>query len=165
MIEQNLTLIVTLTLYLKRIMDMKVFTAQNKDAKSKLVVIFSAERYNLHRTENELRTKLTHKLLLDMDLKFKPCQGCYKGTTEQSFMVVTDDIMDIDRLKHLAHVVLEQESILIRDQDGIQLLFGQNAQGYNELQYIGTKFVQVPESELAQCEAYTTIDGIHWIVK
>lgn len=75
------------------------------------IVIISAELPNSDRYLNQDRTNRLRSRLLEMGLPFDGVKGVYKGTTENSFLVVTQDV---EAMKKLARE-FSQEAILSSD--------------------------------------------------
>lgn len=117
--------------------------------------ILSAELSTLSESENRQRTETLKHMLDDLNLEYIPAQGCYKGTTEQSFVVSTPDVITFNVVANFAFNNFAQESVLYVDGDkSAHLMYGTNFK--NEL--LGT-FNQVNPKLIESLDAYTIIDN------
>lgn len=92
------------------------------------VMILSGE---LSKNSPEKNRQLTTNLesdLADLNVVFDKAIGCYKGKTENSFVVLPRDNDEIDAIMHLAFKLYKQESVLMQDNEGICSLYYANGQ-------------------------------------
>lgn len=122
-------------------------------------IILSAELSTLGHKENNERSFRLFNCLKDLNINFKPVEGCYKGSSEISFLVIVKDEAEIEAIKDLGLKSFEQDSILFRDFKGnTELHFGSGA-----VESLG-KFKKVPRHEAVHEDAFTIINKEHWIV-
>ena len=127
---------------------------------NKKFTILSAELSTLSGAENRFRTDELRKLLIRNELDFKRAEGCYKGTTEVSFVVDTPSVEVFNKLYNAAKNLFDQESVLYVDEDSqAHLMY---SKGY-EQEHLGT-FTQVNPKRLEELEAYTVVDNTLYAV-
>lgn len=148
---------------------MKQFVKENQEAKDQSIVIISAERYDKPQDENDIRTKWLDIALTLSGIPHHKAQGCYKGTSEESFVCLVDSPLDT-RLVDLA-ISFEQESILVRADDGIFLLYPSRdyagtdfEQTTIKFERIGDKIKAVSPAYAETQDAYTIMNGRCYIV-
>ncbi len=122
-------------------------------------IILSAELSTLSINENRNRTVNLFKCLKELGFNFRPIEGCYKGATEISFMVIVKDEAEIETVKDLGLKSFKQDSILFRDYKGETSLIFNNS----DIMSIG-RFKQVDRSIALQYDAYSVVDNNYWIV-
>jgi len=94
--------------------------------RSNQIVILSAELSTLSKKQNFFSTELLEQMLTDCNFNFIPAIGSYKGTQENSFVVMLTDSADIEVLRGFA-AKFNQDSILYIDSNGLStLLYGDN---------------------------------------
>lgn len=120
-------------------------------------IILSAELDTTTVRSNFYRTELLEFMLQELKLPYKQIQGCYKGSTEQSFMVIVKDEAEYEVIRDFAFKSFNQESILFRDLYGSASLVFQD--GTKE--QLG-KFKQVDNVD--NLEAYSVVDGTYWTI-
>lgn len=86
------------------------------------VVILSAELSGLPSISNDRRTTLLNDMIAELKLSFKPAKGVYKGSSENSFVVIVNDQADIDTLANFAFISFGQESVLHQDSNQLARL-------------------------------------------
>jgi hypothetical protein len=118
------------------------------------VVILSAELSKLSSVENDRRTVLLNDMITELRLPFKSAKGVYKGSAENSFVVIVREQADIDTLTGFAFKAFGQESVLHQDANQLaQLIY---ANGKTET--LG-KLVQVPKELAETLDNYTIMEG------
>ena len=122
-------------------------------------VILSAELEGNTVLGNLLATNNLESCLDDLGLQYKQVEGCYKGVSEVSFMVMTPCESTLEVVKDLGLKSFGQESVLFRGYDGRCVLY----YGDGGIERLGT-FKQVSQSEALQNDAYTLVDGKYWII-
>ena len=116
------------------------------------VVILSAEREELSGGENARRTLGLESVLEGAGLTFKPAKGFYKGSKENSFVVIIPSQAHIEGLLKLAKS-FNQESILHQDSNQIaRLLYADG-----RVEQLG-KLVQVTKEVAQTLDGYTQMD-------
>lgn len=110
------------------------------------IVIFSADLSLLTDEQNKLKRDYVKFRLDRLGVPFIKVQGAYKGTKEHSFLVHGSNLKAAQDLAKLTG----QESILVRDEDGVAFLEYQN----------GTRerlghMVAVSKDEALASDAYT----------
>jgi hypothetical protein len=118
------------------------------------VVILSAELSKLSSVENDRRTVLLNDMITELRLPFKPAKGVYKGSSENSFVVVVKDQADIDALTGFAFKGFGQESVLHQDSNQLARLI--YADG--KMETLG-KLVQVPKELTETLDNYTVMEN------
>ena len=117
------------------------------------VVILSAELSSLSLTENDRRTTLLNDMIAELKLPFKPAKGVYKGSAENSFVVVVNDQADIDTLTNFAFKSFAQESVLHQDSNQLARLIYANG----TMETLG-KLVQVDKETAQKLDNYTVME-------
>lgn len=121
--------------------------------------IISAERFNLSKEDNHLRTMAMAASLLSEGLDFIACQGVYKGTAERSFMVLGTGLPTACVIERLANVY-EQESVLeVRELKATLVYFD----GETKPEYLGR--FEPHTGSVDGLEAYTKIGTDVYVVK
>ena len=123
-------------------------------------VILSAELATNSEAANTMATRNLVSCLVDLGLKYKIVTGCYKGSKEVSFMVMTPCEETFETVKDLGLKSFNQESILFRDYTGDVALYYNNG----DYEQLGT-FTQVSEEEAENVDAFTKVGNAFWIVK
>jgi hypothetical protein len=118
------------------------------------VVILSAELSKLSSAENDRRTVLLNDMIAELKLPFKSAKGVYKGSAENSFVVIVREQADIDTLTGFAFKAFGQESVLHQDSNQLARLI--YADGKTEI--LG-KLVQVSKELTASLDNYTVMEG------
>ena len=119
--------------------------------------IISAERFNLSKEENHLRTWAMAADLLREGLDFIACQGVYKGTAERSFMVLGTGLPTACFIERLAKVY-EQESVLeVRELKATLVYFDGT-----KPEYLG--FFGPHDGDVDDLEAYTKVGRAVFVV-
>jgi len=81
-------------------------------------IIISAELSTLSRSENEGRTKRLIELLDALPINYKPVQGMYKGSPEQSFIIdLSDGSVLVEEIIDIALDDYGQEAVLTIDEN------------------------------------------------
>ena len=120
--------------------------------------VISAERDHFTEHSNINRTEELKQLLEHREHVYKQAQGCYKGQTEASFVVITDDSAAIMYLADF----FGQESVLHRNKTGeCALLF---SGGDRQPLYLG-QWNEVSCIEACGSENYTKVDGRYFVTK
>ena len=117
-------------------------------------IIFSAESSSRTQLENQNATLAAKILLNHHRVLYKNVEGCYKGTTEQSFLVADCHDTIVDLLREL----FEQESYLHVDNNRNATLCYRYGGGHT----IGIWQNVCKSTALAQ-DSYTVCDGHYWI--
>lgn len=122
------------------------------------LAFISAERKGLSTAENLERTTKLRGQLEAFGLKFRGCNGVYKGTKEYSFMVW------LDHAKGMSHYAIsdlatefDQECILYRDNDRNAYLMGKDDQDPTNnyfIQSLGIMGLITPE-QVTKLDSYT----------
>jgi hypothetical protein len=118
------------------------------------VVILSAELSKLSSAENDRRTVLLNDMIAELKLPFKSAKGVYKGSAENSFVVIVREQADIDTLTGFAFKAFGQESVLHQDSNQLARLI--YADG--KMETLG-KLVQVSKELTASLDNYTVMEG------
>jgi hypothetical protein len=118
------------------------------------VVILSAELSKLSSVENDRRTVLLNDMIAELKLPFKSAKGVYKGSAENSFVVIVREQADIDTLTGFAFKAFGQESVLHQDSNQLARLI--YADG--KMETLG-KLVQVSKELTASLDNYTVMEG------
>jgi len=118
------------------------------------VVILSAELSKLSSVENDRRTVLLNDMIAELRLPFKSAKGVYKGSAENSFVVIVREQVDIDTLTGFAFKAFGQESVLHQDSNQLARLI--YSDGKTEI--LG-KLVQVPKELAETLDNYTIMEG------
>lgn len=118
------------------------------------VVILSAELNRQDSFTNDRRTTLLNDMIAELRLPFKKAVGVYKGSKENSFVVVVNEQADIDTLANFAFKSFGQKSILHQDSNQLARLI--YADGKAET--LG-KLVQVSKELAETLDNYTVMDG------
>ena len=119
------------------------------------LVIISAELSAKEQYENNERTFNLGTCLKDLDMRFTPAQGMYKGVGERSFVVLPRNDEELQVLKDLAFKNFSQEAILFRDRDGEAVLIYVDELAKKVLGPIK----QVNPKLIEQLESYTVMNG------
>lgn len=121
------------------------------------VIIFSVDKGD----ENDKHNRLYCESLLDAaEATYSIAEGCYKGKTEQSYVVVSPSDAVSDLINKFAGRC-KQESILLVDSNRhASLLYLDNGKTVG----LG-RLTEVTESEAKQCDAYTLSNGRYYITK
>lgn len=120
-------------------------------------IILSAELDTMSPRNNYQRTELLDSMLQELKFPYKQIQGCYKGSTEQSFMVIVKNEIEYEVVKDFAFKSFNQESILFRDYKGEASLLYQNG----KTEVLG-KFKQV--DDVSNLDAYSVVNGEYWTI-
>ena len=143
---------------------MKLQVKANQEASEKLVVVMSAEKnVNLdfiNVTNNVKRTAELEGMLKEMGVPYKRATGIYKGEREVSFVGLPADEADLNGLVMLGINYFEQESVLVRDAEGVHLIFADFGK-----EKIGNRFKSVPQCVALAEDCSTYIDGQYFIVR
>lgn len=127
---------------------------------SSYLVIISAGHNSY--TDKEQRNA-NQRLVSDITAQghyYKPVDGVYKGTHEQSYIVRCNSLFDLLHLQELSHKYM-QECILIIDKvEGCILLNSSD----DTTVMIGLDFEQVASCPTGQTDSYSIIDGDYWVV-
>jgi len=124
------------------------------------VIILSAELSDLSNEENKSRTLTLDSWLRDLGLNFTQVQGCYKGSSEESFLVVIRESDCIETLKGFAFKQFNQDSVLYQDTSGLCYLEYENGISNK----IG-RFEQVNPNYIKTLDAYTVINDKVFTIK
>jgi hypothetical protein len=118
------------------------------------LVIISASLDFKTQLENNGRTLNLGKSLDDLNMNFTPSQGTYKGSNEQSFVVLPRNDEELQVLKDLAFNNFFQESILFRDYNGqASLIYGDDTtEELGPIKQVSPKLIE-------QLESYTVMNG------
>jgi hypothetical protein len=117
------------------------------------VVILSAELSSLDAGSNARRTVLLNDMISELGLSFKAAKGVYKGVSENAFVVIVNNQLDIETLANFAFRSFAQESVLHQDSNQLaRLIF---ADGRTEL--LG-KLVQVDKEIAKKLDNYTIME-------
>ena len=84
----------------------------------KEVIILSAEHSDNNHGLNHFYSDSLERQLTNYDFIFNEALGCYKKSSESSFVVIPRNNEDIDKLKEIAFKEYNQESILYQDKSG-----------------------------------------------
>lgn len=104
-------------------------------------------------------TETLKNVLEDLNYTFQQCTGKYKGTIETSFLVRLDDQMQLDILKKIAFNNFNQESVLIRINGKILLVYSNgNIERFDSFKMISKK-------QAEKLNAYTFINQNYYILK
>lgn len=122
-------------------------------------IILSAELDTLTELENNRRTANLASCLRELNLNHKVIEGCYKGSTEISFLVTFKNEDEYNTIKDFGLVNFSQDSILVRNYKGEASLVYGNGNTVS----LG-KFKQVSEEEATKQDAFSKVDGNYWIV-
>jgi hypothetical protein len=118
------------------------------------VVILSAELSKLSSAENDRRTVLLNDMIAELKLPFKSAKGVYKGSAENSFVVIVREQADIDTLTGFAFKAFGQESVLHQDSNQLARLIYSDG----KMETLG-KLVQVSKELTASLDNYTVMEG------
>ena len=121
-------------------------------------VVISAEIAGCASVDNDASTEKLTDLLDASGMRYVSATGCYKGTQEQSFIVMCSDIYDVMRIECIGISLFSQESVLIIDmiKECVLLKYA------STVSMIGANFV--PVNMLSGEDAYTIVDGQIWVV-
>jgi hypothetical protein len=126
------------------------------------VTILSAERAGLRPSQNEWRTtRLRRDLAMD-GVAYSEADGCYSGTCERSFIVVTKGGEGSDDWGYVVRKAREwhQESVLHVDANGYATLYFLETGKHEPL----GSFQELPEAVAKQASAFTrTRDGRYFV--
>jgi hypothetical protein len=117
------------------------------------VVILSAELSKLSSVENDRRTVLLNDMIAELKLPFKSAKGVYKGSAENSFVVIVREQADIDTLTGFAFKAFGQESVLHQDSNQLARLIYSDG----KMETLG-KLVQVPKELTKTLDNYTIME-------
>ncbi len=118
------------------------------------VVILSAELSTNTNESNRQRTLNLEACLQDCGFSFNKAQGVYKGSIEDSFVVLPKNQEEIESLKDFAFKNFKQESVLLQDANGRAILVyndGRNEE-IGRLRQVNPKLVDMLDS-------YTVLNG------
>jgi hypothetical protein len=118
------------------------------------LVIISASLEFKTQLENNDRTLNLGKSLDDLNMNFTSSQGVYRGSSEQSFVVLPRNDEELQVLKDLAFNNFFQESILLRGYNGQAMLVYSD----DTTEELGT-IKQVSPKLIEQLESYTVMNG------
>ena len=118
------------------------------------VVILSGELSNLSSTENDRRTTLLNDMIAELRLPFKKATGVYKGSKENSFVVIVREQADIDTVTGFAFKSFGQESVLHQDSNQLARLIYANG----KTEVVG-KLEQVSKELAETLDNYTVMEG------
>lgn len=124
---------------------------------SKQIVIISAEKTTNTITQNRANTMELKEHLESQGFYHKRAMGMYKGTPENSFVVLVNNSNQLGRLKNLAFKVFDQESILYRDANNYATLVYSN----NKIEGLG-KFKAISKDKAMTLDAYTKMDDYYY---
>lgn len=124
------------------------------------VVILSAELSTKRFESNRQRTETLEGMLNDCNFRFKKALGCYKGSSEDSFVVVLRDAQELETLKDFAFTNFEQESILYQDANQEAYLVFANG----KTEQLG-RLEQVDKKEATSQEAFTVMGGNYYVTR
>jgi hypothetical protein len=93
-------------------------------------------------------------MIAELKLPFKSAKGVYKGSAENSFVVIVREQADIDTLTGFAFKAFGQESVLHQDSNQLARLI--YADG--KMETLG-KLVQVSKELTASLDNYTVMEG------
>ncbi len=80
-----------------------------------MITLISAERFNKTKEENQANNAALEYSLMNLGLHYEKVKGMYKGSEENSFMILgIINNTDMTRIKGLA-TIFEQDSILTID--------------------------------------------------
>lgn len=122
---------------------------------TKNITTLSAELNTLSDSENQNRTELLERMLIDLKFDYVVAEGCYKGDTEISFIVKTPDVTTFNVLYSIAKNQFDQESVLYVDGDSNAMLMYSENFG---MESIGV-YSQVNPKRIEELDAYTIVDG------
>lgn len=117
------------------------------------VVILSAELSGLPSISNDRRTTLLNDMIAELKLSFKPAKGVYKGSSENSFVVIVNDQADIDTLANFAFISFGQESVLHQDSNQLARLVYADGR----METLG-RLAQVPKELAESLDNYTVME-------
>lgn len=127
------------------------------------LVIISASVNNQDKSSNRVRTDKLRRILSELHychgcfFSFKGVEGIYKGSSEQSFIVIlrSDHIEEeISMLKGLAFNMFNQESVLVKDnKNKAKLVFKDDSE-----QSLGD-FIEIKKEELKNYDNYTILSN------
>ena len=118
------------------------------------VVILSGELSSLSSAENSRRTTLLNDMIAELRLPFKRAEGVYKGSKENSFVVVVNDQADIDAVTGFAFKAFGQESVLHQDSNQLARLIYSDG----KMETLG-KLTQVSKELAETLDNYTIMEG------
>lgn len=104
-------------------------------------------------------TETLKNVLEDLNYTYQKCIGKYKGTIETSFLVRLDDQIQLDIIKKLAFNNFNQESVLIRINGKISLVYS------NGIIERFDSFKMISKKQAKKENAYTLINGNYYILK
>jgi len=122
-------------------------------------IFISAELSTLNKAENIERTILLKGTLRYEGFQFTEVIGSYKGSSEVSFLVDCDNLVDLDKLKKLAFGNYKQDSIgLLSDKGELSLsYYSGTVENLGTLNRIHSKFIESIESySIIHGDVYTT---------
>jgi hypothetical protein len=121
------------------------------------VMILSGELASNSHEKNRQLTANLESDLADLNVVFNKAIGCYKGQTENSFVVLPRDNDEIDAVMYLVFKLYKQESVLMQDDQGICSLYYANGQS----EKLGTfRMVQYTNN----LENYTILNGLIYTI-
>jgi hypothetical protein len=127
---------------------------------SQQVIILSAESDKKTPEQNNATTRILKHCLEDCNMLFGEAMGMYKGTSENSFVVVIQDIEEIKILKDFAFKNFNQESIIYQDANQEAYLINNN--GTHE--QLG-ELAEVSEIDAINLDSYTLFGGRYYSAK
>ena len=123
----------------------------------------SAERSELGWVQNWDRMKDLWNDIKRLELLAQPSTGSYEGISEESIVITERDSDDLRELLVGMACQYDQDCIMVREPSGSCFLLGASGLGsISPDQYIG-EWRQVPEVIAKQKQAYTLVDGNHYI--
>ena len=117
----------------------------------------------LEENDNEENLALTIDLeveIAESALEYYRVKGCYKGKTENSFVVLCNQYSGTAQLELLGLHDFKQESVLIIDvRENLAML-----RYSNRLELIGSGLERVRDSDPHFSDNYSIIDGVKYVV-
>lgn len=124
------------------------------------VVILSAELSTKSFESNRQRTQTLEGILQDLHLSYNKATGVYKGSQEDSFVVIVNSELDIEVLRDFAFKNFDQESILVQDANQEAYLLYQDG----TTQRLGVLEQATKEVATAQ-DSYTIMNDNYYITR
>jgi len=118
------------------------------------VIILNAELKDNTKEQNNTRTELLERMLVDANIKHNKAIGNYKDTIEKTFVCLPKDLAEIETLKGYAFDTFNQESVLHQDVKGHAWLVDSKG---NEL-HVG-KLRQVPNKYIDTLSNYVIMNN------
>lgn len=121
------------------------------------VIILSAEHTSQTPEGNAIRTQTLSDCIEDIGLPFKQTLGVYNGVSEQTFVVLIRNQLDIDVLKDFAFKNFDQESVLYQDANREAYLFFRDGTISN-LGHLNA----VPKEAAIKSGSYTIMNDLYY---